>query len=116
MQPDQNDRETGARKYTSSPGPEPQDEFSQDAAGNKPPKGIGNAEPHENGKPGTTEQSPRWEGPKANRPRGYLPAMDDPDEDTDAAGENNRNPEKSDLGDVLKQKDDEPPAEDDDKR
>jgi hypothetical protein len=45
MRPDENDRETGARKYAPSPGPEPQDEFSQDAAGNKPPKGIGNAEP-----------------------------------------------------------------------
>ena len=26
------------------------------------------------GAPGTTEQSPRWEGPEATRPRGYLPA------------------------------------------
>ena len=31
------------------------------------------------GPPGTTEQSPRWEGPEETRPRGYLPAKDDPD-------------------------------------
>ena len=56
------------------------------------------------GKPGTTDQRPRWEGPKENRPRGYLPAKDDPDVDRDAAGENNQDPEKSDLSDALKQK------------
>lgn len=38
------------------------------------------------GAPGTTEQSPRWEGPEESRPRGYLPAKDEPDEDRDAAG------------------------------
>ena len=32
MHPDENDRETGARKYAPSPGPEPQDEFSEDCA------------------------------------------------------------------------------------
>lgn len=28
------------------------------------------------GKPGTTEQRPRWQGPEETRPRGYLPAVD----------------------------------------
>ncbi|CDX40111.1 hypothetical protein FJW06_12625 [Mesorhizobium sp. B4-1-3] len=56
------------------------------------------------GRPGTSDQWPRWEGPKANKPRGYLPAKDDPDEDRDAAGENNKDPERSDLGDVAKKK------------
>ncbi|MDX8442243.1 hypothetical protein [Mesorhizobium australafricanum] len=54
--------------------------------------------------PGTSDQWPRWEGPKANKPRGYLPAKDDPDKNRDAAGENNKDPEPSDLGDVAKQK------------
>ncbi|WP_082549895.1 hypothetical protein [Mesorhizobium sp. Root157] len=39
---------------------------------------------------GTTDQKPRWEGPPENRPRGYLPAVDDPETDRDAAGENLR--------------------------
>jgi hypothetical protein len=63
-----------------------------------------NNEQPRDGKPGTTDQWPRWEGPKGNRPRGYLPAKDDPDVDRDAAGENNRDPEKNDLSDALKQK------------
>lgn len=38
--------ETGARKYPAATGPDPRDDFSQDAAGNKPPaKGFGNAAP-----------------------------------------------------------------------
>ncbi|CDX20276.1 hypothetical protein LCM4577_21830 [Mesorhizobium sp. LCM 4577] len=56
------------------------------------------------GRPGTSDQWPRWEGPKANKPRGYLPPKDDPDEDRDAAGENNKDPERSDLSDVAKKK------------
>ncbi|MFC3204960.1 hypothetical protein [Aquamicrobium soli] len=64
------------------------------------------------GAPGTIDQSPRWEGPEENRPRGYLPAKDDPDQDRDAAGENNQDPEKSDLGDALKQKGDRSPEKD----
>ncbi|SFP36447.1 hypothetical protein SAMN03159463_04091 [Mesorhizobium sp. NFR06] len=56
------------------------------------------------GRPGTSDQWPRWEGPKANKPRGYLPAKDDPDENRDAAGENNKDPERSDLGDAAKKK------------
>ena len=54
------------------------------------------------GAPGTTEQSPRWEGPEENRPRGYLPAKDDPDENRDAVGENLQDPRKRDIGDALK--------------
>ncbi|TPI47457.1 hypothetical protein FJW05_10775 [Mesorhizobium sp. B2-9-1] len=60
-------------------------------------------EPHP-GRPGTTEQWPRWEGPKGNRPPGYLKPKDDPDTNRDAAGENNEDPERSDLGDVAKKK------------
>ncbi|MBZ9880013.1 hypothetical protein [Mesorhizobium sp. Ca11] len=56
------------------------------------------------GRPGTSDQWPRWEGPKANKPRGYLPAKDDPDEDRDAADENNKDPQRADLGDVAKKK------------
>ncbi|ANK86284.1 MULTISPECIES: hypothetical protein [Rhizobium] len=56
------------------------------------------------GAPGTTDQSPRWEGPKGNRPRGYLKAKDDPDKNRDANGENNRDPEMNDISDAMKQK------------
>ena len=35
---------------------------------------------------GTSDQKPRWEGPPENRPRGYLPAKDNPEIDPDAAG------------------------------
>ncbi|TGQ63627.1 MAG: hypothetical protein E5V49_04295 [Mesorhizobium sp.] len=54
------------------------------------------------GAPGTTDQKPRWEGPPEDRPAGYLPAEDDPDEDRDAAGENLKDPDKRGLGDALK--------------
>ncbi|MDQ0562425.1 hypothetical protein QO004_004230 [Rhizobium mesoamericanum] len=60
----------------------------------------------QDGAPGTTDQSPRWEGPKENRPRGYLPAEDDPDTNRDAMEENNRDPEINDFSDALKQKKD----------
>ncbi len=56
------------------------------------------------GMPGTTDQSPRWEGPKSNTPRGYMPAKDDPDRDRDALGENNRDPETRKVSDALKTK------------
>ncbi|MBX4953619.1 hypothetical protein HJA95_29470 [Rhizobium binae] len=56
------------------------------------------------GAPGTTDQSPRWEGPKGNTSRGYLKPKDDPDKNRDAKGENNRHPEMKDLGDAMKQK------------
>ena len=58
------------------------------------------------GAPGTTEQSPRWEGPEATRPRGYLPAEDDPDRDRDALGENNADPSREKVSDAGKTKDD----------
>lgn len=58
------------------------------------------------GAPGTTEQSPRWEGPEANRPRGYLPAKDDPEVNRDALGENLQDPRKRDVSDGMKTRDD----------
>jgi hypothetical protein len=58
------------------------------------------------GAPGTTEQSPRWEGPEATRPRGYLPAKDNPDVDRDAVNENLRDPRKRDVSDAMNTKDD----------
>jgi hypothetical protein len=54
------------------------------------------------GKPGTTDQSPRWEGPQENRPRGYMPAKDDPERDRDAMGENNQDPQKTKISDATK--------------
>ncbi|MBW9091369.1 hypothetical protein JNB91_26545 [Rhizobium wenxiniae] len=54
------------------------------------------------GAPGTTDQSPRWEGPQENRPRGYMPAKDDPDVDRDAVGENNSDPGRTKVSDALK--------------
>lgn len=54
------------------------------------------------GLPGTTEQSPRWEGPQENKPRGYLTAKDDPEVDRDAVGENLRDPRKRNLSDAMK--------------
>lgn len=51
---------------------------------------------------GTIDQKPRWEGPPENRPRGYMPAKDDPSIDRDAAGENLRDPDRSTVGDGLK--------------
>ena len=54
------------------------------------------------GTAGTTEQSPRWEGPEESRPAGYLPAKDDPHKDKDAAGETLENPRRTDLSDALK--------------
>jgi hypothetical protein len=58
------------------------------------------------GPAGTTDQSPRWEGPQENRPGGYLPAQDDPDVDHDAMGENNQDPERKKLSDATKTKGD----------
>lgn len=59
------------------------------------------------GKPGTTDQAPRWEGPEETRPRGYLPAKDDPENDPDAAGETLRNPDRRTLSDAFATRDDE---------
>jgi hypothetical protein len=55
-----------------------------------------------NGLAGTDDQRPRWEGPPENRPRGYLPAKDNPDQDPDAAGETLKEPDKRNLGDAMK--------------
>lgn len=54
------------------------------------------------GPAGTTAQSPRWEGPEESRPRGYLPAEDDPETDRDANGENLSDPDRSTLMDAGK--------------
>ena len=53
------------------------------------------------GAPGTTDQRPTWEGPPENRPRGYLPADDDPSIDRDAFGESLADPDKSTLRDAM---------------
>jgi hypothetical protein len=58
------------------------------------------------GAPGTTDQSPRWEGPQENTPRGYMPAKDDPDRSRDALGENNRDPSRDQAIDTGKIKGD----------
>lgn len=58
------------------------------------------------GKPGTTDQWPRWEGPPETRPKGYLPAKDDPENDRDAQGETLKNPDRRKLSDAVKVKDD----------
>ena len=58
------------------------------------------------GAAGTTDQSPRWEGPEETRPRGYLPAVDDPDKDRDALGENNADPSREKVTDAGKTKGD----------
>ena len=54
------------------------------------------------GAPGTTEQSPHWEGPQDTKPRGYLPADDDPNKGRDAVGENLQDPRRKDLSDAMK--------------
>ncbi len=54
------------------------------------------------GKPGTTDQWPHWEGPSDTRPQGYLPARDDPRNDPDAAGETLLNPDRDKASDVAK--------------
>ena len=60
----------------------------------------------QDGAPGTTEQSPRWEGPQENTPRGYMKAKDDPEKDRDAVGENLRDPLRKTLSDAGKTKED----------
>jgi hypothetical protein len=54
------------------------------------------------GEPGTTDQWPRWEGPPETRPRGFLPAKDDPSKAPDAAGETLANPDRDEATDVAK--------------
>ncbi|PWW03448.1 hypothetical protein DFR52_101128 [Hoeflea marina] len=51
---------------------------------------------------GTSEQSPRWEGPPETRPSGYLPAEDNPATNPDAAGETLDDPDRSSLKDAGK--------------
>ncbi|MDM9628553.1 hypothetical protein QTL95_21885 [Rhizobium sp. S152] len=58
------------------------------------------------GASGTTDQSPRWEGPQENIPPGYMPAKDDPDRTKDANGETNSDPEVKNVSDGLKQRGD----------
>ena len=58
------------------------------------------------GRAGTTDQSPRWEGPEETRPRGYLPAIDNPETDRDARGENLNDPDRSKVTDAGKTKGD----------
>ncbi|MGV1873750.1 hypothetical protein [Agrobacterium rosae] len=58
------------------------------------------------GAPGTTYQSPRWEGPQDTRPAGYMPAKDDPEVDRDAVGENLKDPRRKNLGDAGRVKGD----------
>jgi hypothetical protein len=58
------------------------------------------------GAPGTTDQSPRWEGPQETRPPGYMPAKDDPDKARDANDEANSDPKVKNVSDGLKQKGD----------
>jgi hypothetical protein len=53
------------------------------------------------GPPGITDQWPRSEGPPENRPRGYLPAKDDPIHAPDTTGETLDNPDRDDLGDIA---------------
>jgi len=58
------------------------------------------------GKPGTTEQSPRWEGPQGSRPSGYLPAKDDAERAKDANDENLNDPKVKKVSDAMKTKED----------
>ncbi len=58
------------------------------------------------GAPGTTDQSPRWEGPEENRPRGYMKPSDDREHDRDAVGENLKDPRKKRVSDAMKTRDD----------
>ena len=54
------------------------------------------------GPAGTTDQSPRWEGPEETRPRGYLPAIDNQETDRDELGETLNNPNRSKVTDAGK--------------
>ena len=59
------------------------------------------------GAPGTTDQSPRWEGPQGTKPSGYLPAKDDPEKARDAHGENLNHPKVKKVSAAMKTKEDE---------
>lgn len=62
--------------------------------------------PETPGTPGTTDDRPRWEGPKETRPSGYKPAIDDPERETDAVGKSNPERDRKTLGDGLRQRGD----------
>jgi hypothetical protein len=62
-------------------------------------------EPKNDPAAGTTDQKPRWEGPPENRPRGYLPAKDDPNKDRDAVGENNEDPDRNSVSGIERKAD-----------
>lgn len=109
--------ESGARKLMAKRDRDANDDISKKAAENRrSPSRIENTEndpprdvresptPDLQDNARTADQKPRWEGPPGNRPRGYLQATDDPENDRDAAGENLKDPDKRDLGDALKQK------------
>jgi hypothetical protein len=69
MAGNENHRETGARKYPAASGPEPQDAFSQDAAGNSPPRhGVGLTQPLDE----TSEETRQSEG--VDPPRRQTPS------------------------------------------
>lgn len=57
------------------------------------------------GAPGTTDQSPRREGPKETRPSGYMEPLNDPEHDREAVGENVKNPRKKRVSDAMKTRD-----------
>ncbi|OQP84958.1 hypothetical protein BTR14_17840 [Rhizobium rhizosphaerae] len=63
------------------------------------------------GTPGTTAQSPVWEGPPETRPSGYLEATDDPIHDRDALGETLEDPERRNLSEAVKVKGDDDTGE-----
>lgn len=75
--------ETGARKYPAATGPDPHDDFSQDAAGNKPPaEGFGNASPrsdtddktrHSEGRDPPDATAPKLPGGTAGAPAPGAP-------------------------------------------
>ena len=58
------------------------------------------------GAPGTTDQSPRWEGPQGTKPAGYRHAKDDPEKARDAHGENLNHPNVKKVSDAMKTKED----------
>ncbi len=62
---------------------------------------------------GTTDEMPRWEGPPETRPRGYLPATDDPASRPDAAGETLRNPDRDEATDVWRKEEAESRSDED---
>lgn len=84
-------------KFGNSDSASPRD--VREAPAPNPPGDAITAEPS-----GTSGEKPRWEGPPENRPRGYLPAKDDPEIDRDAAGENLKDPEKKKLTDAFKKR------------